>query len=249
MFRNLNPVAKKLILGSIIVLSIMLLIFGYLFGKEVEEKELQLQKEEEKKQEELEMQEGFSMDELEEQQEREKQQEEREIRDSLSREELEGEPMHGDYEYTDPMVDFDEDVERETGALEDFFDKEKIEQSIETTKAFIEAYYPFNGDKPLEHIQNAKNHMTERLYGELDIDIPPRPSDNYYATNIKDYEVYEPYNHNDKENIVLVVRINGEVLNAEGEKEKDEVVEYEVKLSLDNQDLYKIDDYKVTSMH
>lgn len=227
----------------------MLLIFGYVLGQQVEEREARLIEEQEKQQELIEQEKGYSVADLEKQQKQAKEASAREIAEELPDKEFENEPMHEDYEYADdPTVDFDKNVEREINSLEDFFTTEEIEQATKTAKDFIQAFYAFNGDKPMEHIENAKEYMTERLYNQLSGGIPPRPSDETYSKEVIELEIYEPYNPNDDENITLVARISGDVMDFKGNKSKEEVTEYEIKLVLKD-DNYKVDKYEVTSMH
>lgn len=240
MFQKLSSKMKKIVVNSIIVLAIMLLIIGFYTGKKVEENEAKLEKEMQEQQELEEQKEGYSVSDLEERMVEENKREERQIAN-----EVEDDIMHDDYEYADdPTADFDGNAEYENNRLIDIFTDEEIEQAKETALGFVTAYYEFNGDKPMQHIENAKEHVTSRLYDEIQTDIPPRPSDDYYSRLVKEIEIYETYSPKNEKELLLSARVEGEILNYKGKKSDDEQAEYKMSFILDENKNYKIDSFE-----
>lgn len=247
MFSKLSPKTKKIVINCIIIASLLVIGIGFYTGKKVEEREKAMQEELEDQQT-LEGQQrgGYSVSELEEQR-KEKEQEELKTR----MEEMGEEPfddMHGEYEYLDdPKADFDENAEVEISVLEDIFTKEEIEQASETAESFVRAFYGFDGDNPTKHMENAKKYVTETLYQEISRAIP-RPLDNYYKTEVKEVEVYEPYQPSNEEKMVLIARVVGEVFDFEGKTVKEETSEYHMLFELEDNE-YKVDKYHIANVH
>ncbi|MBA2176810.1 hypothetical protein H0266_18180 [Halobacillus locisalis] len=122
-----------------------------------------------------------------------------------------------------------EDDELDVNKLEDFFSQEQITKATEVAESFVEAFYPYNGDRPAQHIEQASHLMSEGLYEER-IQSLPRPTVDVFKKELVSISSYEPYDPNDK-TMNLSVRAKGKVFNADGELTNEELVEYDLILT------------------
>ncbi|KAA9014918.1 hypothetical protein [Niallia endozanthoxylica] len=127
--------------------------------------------------------------------------------------------------------------------LKDFFSEGDINSSKEIARKFSKKYYPFNGEDPLSHVENAKQYMTSDLYNQLSKEVP-RPTLSIFNKTVKTIELYEPYDVSNKE-IVWMSRINGTVHNGEGNITKEEVLEYRLNL-IKEAEGFKVNNVKIT---
>lgn len=136
---------------------------------------------------------------------------------------------HEHYDYSNPEVDKEKIPTNQSSTLSDYFSKEDIRESRKVSESFIEAYYPFNGDKPIENLENAKEYMSERLFEEYRRNIP-RPTQSIYKKKVKSIESYEPYDPSENY-LEWNVRVVGEVFDSNGELHKEETYDYALKLT------------------
>ena len=201
---------------------------------------MKLAQEKQEQQEAQEQEEGYSISDLEERMQEENEREERQIAN-----EIENDNMHDDYEYADnPTADFDKNAEYENNQLTDIFTDEEIEHAKEIALGFITAHYEFDGDKPIQHIENAKKYITKRLYEEIQPDFPPRPSDDYYSKLVKETKIYETYSPKNEDQLLLSARVVGDIFDYKGKKNTDEQTEYEMTFILDENEKIKIDNFE-----
>ncbi|WP_394237464.1 hypothetical protein [Niallia oryzisoli] len=132
----------------------------------------------------------------------------------------------------------------EIAELKDFFSEEDIKASNEVARQFSENYYPFDGGDPLSHIENVKEYMTTDLYEQVSKEVP-RSTLTTFRKEVKSIELYEPYDVSSKE-IMWMSRINGTVYNHAGEKTKDEVLEYRLIITKENEDKFKVKNAIIT---
>lgn len=218
-------------MNSIIVSTIMLFIIGFFVGKAEENK-----KKNEQEQQAIENKEdGLSYSDIygdpQEDQENE--------------EDHEDDPLHDHYNYENPELFLDENAEREVNILEDFFTKEEIIEAKKVSEEFIKNYYPFDGDNPIKHIENSFKFCTDDLKEKLSRGNI-KPVADYYSRNYIEISVFEPYDPAENE-MIINVRVTGEVFNAEGKKVDNELVEYELNL-IPYENTFKIKDYSYKSM-
>ncbi len=211
---RLSERGKRIVFNGIIVFAIMLFIIGFMLGKQEESNSAN----EEETHSETSY-DGFSYTEL--------QGSENDNIQNDSHEAENNEPMD-DYEMEDPESDFDKNVEREVRVLEDYFTNEEVEEAKEVAIQFVENYYSFNGEIPLENIENAMEYVSEDLQETIKAKVI-RPTADYYKRETISIEVYEPYNPS-SEDMELSVRVKGEVFNMEGDVTKEETIDYHLKL-------------------
>jgi hypothetical protein len=137
-----------------------------------------------------------------------------------------------------------EEIPVEVKKLEDFFSEEDINASKETARQFSEKYYQFNGGDPLSHVENAKAYMTTALYIKL-FQSPPRPTLSTFKKEVKTIDLYEPYDVSGQE-IAWMSRINGTVYDQKGNITKEEVLEYRLRMTRENDKGYKVADVIIT---
>lgn len=202
-----------------VVITIMLFIIGFYIGKDVEKEE---EKAELKRQKEEQYTEVYSPSDS-----------------PKNLEDSEDEHEHENYEYENPEVDKEEVPTTQSSTLADYFTKEEIEASKKVAEDFIEAYYPFNGDKPLENLENAKEYMSERLFEEYRSSVP-RPTQSVHSKEIISLEAYEPYDPSENY-LEWNVRVVGEVFDSNGELNKEETYDYTLKITKVNE-TFKVQD-------
>lgn len=230
MFEKLSPKGKRLFYNGIIVFAIMLFIIGYIIGSlDDKEKTENEQAIEDNKKNETSEGEGLSYSDLHENQQ-----------DDSSHSSEKDEPMHEDYTLQDPEVDFNENAEREISILEDYFSQDQIDKAKELSKAFITALYSFDGDNPKQHIEKAFSYVTDSLKQKIKGNVV-RPTYNYHSRRYTEIFVYEPYNPSG-DYMNIKVRIKGNVYNSNGEKTKEEILDYDLKL-IPFEGTFLIDDY------
>lgn len=235
LFNRLSPKGKRFILNGIIVLAIMLFIIGFLIGKSNEtdktNKETQQQEETEN------MVDGFSYSDL---------NNKGNQNSSNDEQNNENKPMHKAYEQENPEVDFNKNAEREVSVLEDYFNKKEIAKAKKVTKAFLKAYYPFNGDKPTKNIEKALKYSSEKLQEDITGKVV-KPTYEFFKREITEIEVYEPYDPSG-EQMELKARVKGKIFNSKGKLTEKEILEYDLKL-ISFKDTFKVDDYSYTTLN
>lgn len=224
MFENLSPRGKRIVFNSIIVLAVMLFIFAYFIGKS-SDSEKKDKKETSQDTEEV-QQEDFSYSDL-------NKVEEEESKDGEH------------YTQENPETDYNPNAKQEVNVLSDSFTEDQINQAKKNVQQFIEAYYPFDGKNPTQHIEKAKQFMTEKMQKEVEGQIV-RPTNDYYSRKPTKIEIYEPYNP-EKGKMNLVARVEGEVYNSKGTLTKKETVEYNITLVYED-NTFKVSNYDYTSL-
>jgi len=137
-----------------------------------------------------------------------------------------------------------EEIPVEVKELKDFFSEEDIDASKETARQFSEKYYQFNGGDPLSHVENAKPYMTTALYTKLS-QSPPRPTLSTFKKEVNTIDLYEPYDVSGQE-IAWMSRINGTVYDQKGNITKEEVLEYRLRMTRENEKGYKVANVIIT---
>ncbi len=203
-----------------VVFAIMLFIVGFNVGKKIEEQEAIAEKEKEKDEAYTEV---YSPSDL-----------------NQSVEESQEEHEH--YEYFNPEVDKKSVPEEKSSTLSDYFSKKDIERSRNVAEGFIKAYYPFDGNNPLENIENAKEYMLGSLYERFK-EFIAKPTQTIFRKELKNIEVYEPYDP-PKDYIKWNVKVTGEVFDTEGNITKEETYTYSLQIIKDN-DSFKVQDFSL----
>ncbi|MFD2760458.1 hypothetical protein [Lentibacillus juripiscarius] len=127
-----------------------------------------------------------------------------------------------------------------------YFSDEQIKQSKKVAKQFATNYYAFNGDRPTQHIKNARAYMTDKMYQKL-VEKTPKPTATIYKKQIVSAEVYEPYEPS-KEYFVWKVRITGDIYNSKGKKTKQEIVNYTLKMK-QTEETFQVRNYMLNVLH
>ena len=130
--------------------------------------------------------------------------------------------------------------------LKDIFPQHDLDESNEVAEAFITLYYPFNGDYPMENVENAKIHMSKALY-HSNKGQQVRPTQTVYRKELISVEVYEPYNPTDK-HITWNAIVVGKVFNSQGELNKEETYDYSLKL-IKEDGSFKVDKFVLNVAH
>jgi hypothetical protein len=130
--------------------------------------------------------------------------------------------------------------------LKDLFPQKDLDESNKVAEAFIQAYYSFNGDSPMENIEKAKIHMSKALYDSYK-GQQVRPTQTIYKKEITSLEVYEPYSPTNQY-ITWNVRVTGKVFNSKGELSYEETYDYALKLIKEDAG-YKVDKMALNVAH
>ncbi len=236
MIERLSPRVRKWVLNGIIVFAIMLLVFGFIRGKSLENEQDTGTNDGKAN-----VEEGFSYSDI-------------NNPDSIGNDSNSLQPqtnrrkdMAMDSYEDDPNIT-EVSGEREVNVLADFFSESEINRAKEVSKQFVKSHYQFNGDQPNEHIEKASQFVTDDLKAKMTTNLIVRPTNDNYRRRIVGLEVYESYNPTSKEFLNLIARVKGEVLNIEGEITKREMVEYDLKL-VPFEDTFRINEYTYKSLN
>ncbi|MFC2947579.1 hypothetical protein [Virgibacillus sediminis] len=126
------------------------------------------------------------------------------------------------------------------GQYADYFSKEAIEASRQAARNFVEKYYSFQGEEPLEHIENAKPYMTDDMYEELKNENP-RPTAAVSYKEVETIDVYEPYEPTE-EHLIWKVRVQGNVFDSGGNKTAEESMDYTLQME-EEEGSFKVQNY------
>lgn len=228
MFKNTS--IKNVVINSMVVLSIMLLIVGFLVGKNIEEKEEKAKQSQNRNETYTEKYSYSGSD----------------SNSNNSSDFSNKKNSHEHYEFDNPEVDKVDVPSQQPKTLEDFFSKEDLEKSKKVAEIFIKNYYQFNGDNPLEHIKKSEKYMSKELLNKLKTNMI-RPTQTIYKKELTYIEVYEPYNVSN-EYITWNVRVKGKVFNIQGEFSKEEIYDYSLKMIKENNE-YKVDKFALNIAH
>jgi hypothetical protein len=229
-YERLSTKGKRIVLNSIIVSAVMLFIIGFYIGKSEENKE------NDKNQSEPKVEDNLTYSELHKGDISENKIREDEMKGDGIEEDM---PMHGQYESGNPE-DFVERNDKDIVTLETYYTKEEVSEAKRIAENFVKVYYPFDGDDPMKNIEESLKYVSDDLKQKFTIQMA-RPIDNYYSRTYTDIHVYESLNPEEKE-MRLNVRVEGEVYNSKGQKVKDEICDYQLKL-VPFEDSFRIDSY------
>ncbi|MEC1158696.1 hypothetical protein [Cytobacillus horneckiae] len=231
LFRN-----SKFIWYGMIVFTIVLFIFGFYVGKDIEEEEKKAAAHTQSNKDE----ESFSINQL------ESNENDNGQHQNENEEEHNHDHSHGEYELENPMADANEELEGEINQLTDYFSKEDISQAKEVSVQFIKEYYPFDGNKPSQNINDAKKYMSSALYDELKERVI-RPTQTIFRKELKSFEVYEPYNPTD-EYLTINVLVKGEIYDVKDNINKKEESHYSIKI-INEDGKFKVDKYTLDTAY
>ena len=227
--------SKKVLVNSMIVFSIMLFIISFIVGSKLEKKEDKAQKKE-KQEQKIKEEEQFSYSNV----EQDKNGSKGQPNESTSEQENKY-ILESDYPDLSNLEAIKEQEKEKAITLKDLYPQKDLDESNKVAEAFIRAYYPFNGDSPMENIENAKIHMSKALYDSFKKQQPARPTQTIYKKELITLEVYEHYNPSDKY-ITWNVRVSGKVFNSNGDINGEEIYDYSLKL-IKEEGSYKVDKF------
>ena len=135
-----------------------------------------------------------------------------------------GEPLDGSYEGFENIEPQKKDESEfpPKYKYESKYGKEDVEGSKRRAMEFVKVFYNFNGKYPLDYVEKSKSYMSEKLYSHWKENPESGTMVEMYRKFI-DAEIYEPFGTPENTNeIVWIIKINGEVFDYE--KEESELI-------------------------